>query len=35
MEDIANELSTDKMSHYTDTAVELAMAYWPWPTDPD
>lgn len=29
MEDIANELSTDKMSHYTDTAVELAMAYGP------
>ena len=29
MEEIANELSTDKMSHYTDTAVELAMAYGP------
>jgi len=29
MEQIANELSTDKISHYTDTAVELAMAYGP------
>jgi len=29
MEEIANELSTDKMSHYMDTAVELAMAYGP------